>query len=152
MKKIELVKVFLCSIAWVHIRWSMAILEESSKSNAQGIFSNYQSWFWHETVPCGNARTCRSFRRFLSISTHSSTNLSKFLPNRSTHLEPLYRLTKKNFQWISGAEEYASSIDRIHKWRLSNYSFVFIYFYASQYKWGWVSRQTVELGLQGGKK
>ena len=24
--------------------------------------------------------------------------------------------------------------------------------YASQYKWGWVSRQTVELGLRGGEK
>ena len=26
------------------------------------------------------------------------------------------------------------------------------YVYASQYKWGWVSRQTVELGLRGGER
>ena len=33
---------------------------------------------------------------------------NKFLPNLFTHLEPLYRLTKKNFQWIFGAEEQAA--------------------------------------------
>ena len=33
---------------------------------------------------------------------------SKFLPNLSTHLEPLYWLTKKNSQWVWGAEEQAA--------------------------------------------
>ena len=33
---------------------------------------------------------------------------SKFLPNLSAHLEPLYHLTKKNSQWIWGAEEQAA--------------------------------------------
>ena len=33
---------------------------------------------------------------------------SKFLPNLSTHLEALYHLTKKNSQWIWGAEEQAA--------------------------------------------
>ena len=38
----------------------------------------------------------------------SNSCYSKFLPNLSTHLEPLYRLTKKNSRWIWGAEEQAA--------------------------------------------
>ena len=49
-------------------------------------------------------RTVPSLRSFLG----SVQFYSKFLPNLSTHLEPLYQLTKKNSQWIRGAEEQAA--------------------------------------------
>ena len=48
--------------------------------------------------------TVSSLRSFLG----SVQFYSKFLPNLSTHLEPLYRLTKKNSQWIWGTEEQAA--------------------------------------------
>ena len=48
--------------------------------------------------------TVSSLRSFLG----SVQFYRKFLPNLSTHLEPLYRLTKKNSQWIWGTEEQAA--------------------------------------------
>lgn len=107
----------------------MAILEGRSQSNPQGILTTY-NYFDTKNCACGNActRAMWSFRRFLFISTHSLTNLSKGM----MHLLNVYQVTLRGGSKQPNRKDFLISLFPLSVGRvymcLSNRGPMYVYF------------------------